>query len=712
MGTTPADAAASRPLGDLDLGGTWRALEADDVLRRSFADPDLDDDGWDALPVPGHWRSTSAFADSDGPLLQRRRFVARPPDGGMRAWLVLDGLFYQGDVWLDGGYLGDTEGYFVRHTFEVTRALRTQHEHTLAVEVTCAPQLNPTGKRNLTGVLQPGPEWNPGGIWRPVRVEHTGPVRARSLRVLCREATPERAVVALRAELDSDAARSVCLRTRVAGAEDMALRSVAEGANFVDWTIAVDRPRLWWPHALGDQPLEDVVVEVEVAGVVSHELTRRVGLRSLAWRDFVLSVNGERLFLKGSGLGPTRRALSDATPEELRADVARAREAGLDLVRVQGHVTRPELYEAADELGVLVWQDLPLQGGYARGIRPQAVRQAAAAVDHLGHHPSVAVWCGHDEPVPTGGATPAAAPRDLVRLALAHQLPSWNRTVLDRSIRRELERADPTRPVLPHSGVLPSPGSGGTDAHLSLGWRHGDERDLPALLRAVPRLARFVSGFGAQAVPEAAGFMDPARWPDLDWPRLVRAHGLELEVFERVVPPGASPTFEAWRSATQSHQAAVVRHHVEHLRRLKYRPTGGFCHLLLADGHPAVSASLLDHERRPKEALAALAAACRPVVVVADRPPAVVVPGDDLHLDVHVVSDLREPLAAEVVARLAWAGDERSWRWTGEVDADAVARVGTVAAMVPDEPGPLVLTVSLRAPGHVVDNRYLARISP
>ena len=43
--------------------------------------------------------------------------------GGRRSWLVLDGLFYEGDVWLDGSYLGATEGYFFPHWFEVTDAL-------------------------------------------------------------------------------------------------------------------------------------------------------------------------------------------------------------------------------------------------------------------------------------------------------------------------------------------------------------------------------------------------------------------------------------------------------------------------------------------------------------------------------------------------------------------------------------------------------------
>ena len=116
-------------------------------------------------------------------------------------------------------------------------------------------------------------------------------------------------------------------------------------------------------------------------------------------RSWIASVNGERLFLKGSNHGPTRMALAEATPAELARDVELAGDAGLDLLRIHAHITRPELYDAADRAGLLLWQDFPLQWGYARGIRKQAVRQAEAAVDLLGHHPSIAVWCGHNEPM-------------------------------------------------------------------------------------------------------------------------------------------------------------------------------------------------------------------------------------------------------------------------------------------------------------------------
>ena len=491
----------------------------------------------------------------------------------------------------------------------------------------------------------------------------------------------------------------------------------------MEWTLTVDRPDLWWPRALGDATLHDLHVQVRLAadegGGVSDERRLRTGLRQVRMRSWVTSVNGERIFLKGSNLGPTRMALAEASVDDLTRDVTLACEAGLDLLRVHAHITRPELYDAADAAGLLLWQDLPLQWGYARGIRKQAVRQAAAAVDLLGHHPSIAVWCGHNEPIamdndPGMWGDPQAVRRLAVKVAAAQELPTWNKTVLDRSIKRALEKGDGTRPVIAHSGVLPHPPLlDGTDAHLYFGWYHGEERDLPGFMRAIPRMARFVSEFGAQAVPADAAFCEPERWPDLDWERLERTHALQKAVFDRRVPPDAYPTFDSWRTATQEYQATVVRRQIEALRRIKYRPTGGFAQFCFADGHPAVTWSVLGHDRAPKLAYEALQAACRPVIVVADRLPATVAPGDALALDIHVVSDLRTQVDdAEINATLTWEGGRRRWRWNGDVPADGCERVGTIQIVVPEAPGPFVLSLTCAHGDEQADNRYDALDHP
>jgi beta-mannosidase len=220
---------------------------------------------------------------------------------------------------------------------------------------------------------------------------------------------------------------------------------------------------------------------------------------------------------------------------------------------------------------------------------------------------------------------------------------------------------------------------------------------------------RFVSELGAQAVPDSADFMEPERWPALDWDRLRDHHALQPEVLDRHVPVGAHATFGSWREASQRYQATVLRHQVEALRRVKYRPTGGFCMFLLADAQPAVSWSVLDHERVPKLGFHALTEACRPVIVVADRLPAAVAAGQALALDVHVVNDLHHGLdGARVTATLTWPTGSHHWCWEGDVPADDCIRIGTIQFVVPDTleiTDLVVVDLTLEADDVVATNR-------
>jgi beta-mannosidase len=655
-----------------ELDGSWLACEAEGDLHQRFVDPAFDDTGWLPITVPGHWRTTPAFAGSDGPVLYRRRFPARSLPDDRRRFLTLAGVFYYGDVWLDGAYLGATEGYFAPHTFEVTEAARSgADEHVLAVEVACPKEGDRSAKRMVTGVfshwdaLDPG--WNPGGLWRPVRISESGPVRLAGLRCLCIEATEDRGRLLLSLTVDSPTGPvPVRLRARIEGpgvsVDAEQDQTLATGVNQLSWTLEVDHPPRWWPWRYGPQPLVDVTVDVEYAGARSDRRTVRTAFREVRRDGWRFHVNGERLFVMGSNQGPGAMALGEADPAVLAADVTRAVGANLDMLRVHAHVTRPEVYAAADEAGLLLWQDVPLQWGYGRGARKPAANQARALVDLLGHHPSVVVWCGHNEPYPGPSESGAAPEKWRNRASLL--LPSWNKDVLDRSVARAL-RSDPTRPVVTHSGVPPGLVREGTDSHLYFGWYLGAMGDMAAVLRRWPRLARFVSEFGAQAVPESAGFMEPHKWPDLDWERLAARHNLQFQHFARFVPPDEYATFDDWRAATQEYQAALIQLQIEDLRRLRFRPTGGFLQFCFADGHPGVTWSVLDHDRRPKTGHEALAAACRSVLPMVDPRTG----------HVHVANELRSPFpGAEIEVETGGA----AWHFGGDLAADSLAYVGRV----------------------------------
>ena len=149
MSPTPETPTLRPPeLGPVDLSGRWRAHVADGDLARRFVEPGYSTADWPEMVVPSHWRSASSFGATDGPVLMRREFDPAPLGPDQRRFISFDGIFYLGDIWLDGHYLGATEGYFFPHTFEITELARdTAHAHTLAVEVASPRQNDRSAKR-------------------------------------------------------------------------------------------------------------------------------------------------------------------------------------------------------------------------------------------------------------------------------------------------------------------------------------------------------------------------------------------------------------------------------------------------------------------------------------------------------------------------------------------------------------------------------------
>ncbi|MEZ5376312.1 MAG: hypothetical protein R2733_07315 [Acidimicrobiales bacterium] len=700
----------------MDLSGSWRAAPLDAELNRSGADPDLDDSGWNTVTVPGHWGETSRFAHAQGPLLYRRQFEHEPTEPGKRSWLALDGVLAQSEIWLDGRFVGDTIGYFVPHQFEITDALNERDQHVLAIEVSCPDQGDSSSKRSLTGSLQSGPlapSGSPGGIWRPVRIERTGPIAIRYARVICQEATDAKAVLRVRLVVDALSAGEARIDTSVTGPDGEAAgggaetHELASGENRLEWKVEIDQPSLWWPAALGSQPLYEVGVAIRTPdNEVSDRRHWRTGLRRISVNNMVWRVNGERMFVKGVSLGPQDRFLGSMDTGVIADDLRSVRDAGLDLVRVHGHVARSELYEAADRQGVLLWQDLPLVGPYATSTRKLARRIARDVVDLLGHHPSVAVWCAHDEPngppLPEPNRSAQIEPPTARRLG-RHLFPSWNRSVLDPLLRREIRSADTSRSVIVRSGSLPLlTDLSASDPHLWLGWHSGTYEDLPELIRQWPRLGAFLGGFGSQSVTVAD-------W-DEDAPQFASA---QAGAFDRYVPRRAYADGESWALATRAYQAELLRFHIETIRRLKYSPAGGFCLLSLIDADPDGGFGLLDHERHRKPAFDAVADACTPVAIVADQPPAITTAGAPIQLAVHAISDLRTTLGnVEVIATATCGSWSHRQTWHGDLPADSCQLIGELAFEVPDLNGQLVIDLSLLAVDRAATNRYHSVVIP
>lgn len=483
-----------------DLDGQWWAAPADESRRRTLPDPGAPMDGWVAVDVPGQWADQPQLEEVRGEVLHRVEFELPAATATERTWLVLDGVAGTSDVWMDGELLGDTDAPYLAHAFEITDVLALHDRRLVALDVSCPPP-RASARRDLLGSLTATGGGPPGGVWRAVRTELTGPVRIGDLQVRCTSASHRRGEFRLRASLDTLIPRTVVVRTTVSSPDGATTdeRSVplAAGLNRQEWTVSVVDPARWWPHSLGSPTTVEVRTEVELAAndpergddPVSHRVVRRSGLRTVVRDTGGWRVNGELLFLLGITLqdrGP------GAPPPDER--LRRAVEAGADLVRVVGRPPSPDVLDLADELGLMVWADLPVVGHQHRSVVPRAVRQARRLVAATSHHPSVALWCCHDRRV---------AGRDLL--------------VGDRALAGAVRTADPDVPVL-----LRAPAA--TTVVRATRSRRTWSRAAPLLVLPVDtghdELARLVGAARSGAHDTAAGVLAPEPSSDGGWDAL------------------------------------------------------------------------------------------------------------------------------------------------------------------------------------------------
>jgi beta-mannosidase len=428
-------------------------------------------------------------------------------------------------------------------------------------------------------------------------------------RVICRRAELR---LELRVDADADAEAVLTVACREAKAEsNVALR---KGPNTLSLPFALDNPPLWWVRDMGLQEMPVARWELRLGErVIAGE--RRFGIRDLRLErtpdergeSFAFRLNGRPLPIRGAHLLPANAL------QPHRSDLAAlglAAEAGVNLVRVWaggGYADR-DLMSRCDQLGILVWQDLPfleapypLDDARLEGVLEEVRQQAR----RLRAHPSLALWCG---------LTGAAEGRDEGEWADRLGTPRAIAETRTRQARifgeilpRTLAELDPFRPYLPESPRL----GWRREASYRMGdlWYRGLEEGLESLEIAQGRTGRFLSGFGAVSHPSPAVMR---AWPaspeaDLGDPEayLTSASRTAEILAHRMGEEGLRPAGPAARAfASRWLQAEAVRI----LASAQRDDPGGAGSILwhLNDCWPASSAAVVDFTGDPKPAYFAL----------------------------------------------------------------------------------------------------------
>ncbi|GAB4477530.1 MAG: glycoside hydrolase family 2 TIM barrel-domain containing protein [Anaerolineae bacterium] len=763
----------------IDLDGEWYYKAEDNP---AFAGPELNHEGWPRMDIPQNW--FLAGLDHHGVVWFRRSFTYNPRKG-YYATLCFDGVDYFADVYLNGVHLGHHEGYFEPFRLDATGHLR-EGDNILAVRVESPfEEPGPQGwhmyKRLIKGVLnhhdcRPGGGWsaelgqsyNTGGIWNSVRLVQHGPITIEQV-MLEADLESNPPVLYAIARIKNRLPPRVAFYSLHCAPENFDLQAgysqqnvpfvLPHGESLQIFPMAVSDVRRWEVWERGFPHLYRVTLDLADISTTPLDSTTQVfGFRTVEvdegyrWR-----VNGRPFFPRGSNYIASQWLSETISPGVAAAeshpfpapehapplpdgmtwferDVALMKQANLNTIRVHAHVLPPQFYEACDRAGLLVWQDFPLQWGYVDTpeFHAEAERQIIAMVNLLYSHPSIAVWCCHNE-------SPSDTPWMAEEAGGDHD-PDHNR-VLDAHLEQVVRDLDAGRYVHRSSGT--------GDGHAYPGWYYGHWRDYSGIPGAP-----FPTEYGAQGLPvyETLTHMLSRLGPDAGYADLMsfRDWLLSLDRYRdlRIVPAveetpeelhRAREAWLAWRfhdfqpaetfekngiqpgesladliAASQDYQAWVIQYATECYRRHKGEGVAGLFQFMLVDPWPAITWSVLDYWRVPKPSFEALRRAMQPVLPSLDIVRELGA-GRPLEADLVVVNDLLQDYPGAVVSwSLAAEGGEElaAGSLTVDVPADGVSS-GQVIAFPPLAEGRYCLVLALHGPEGALlgENRYALSVA-
>ena len=452
----------------LSLDGRWRFAHADrpDDRDPDFHRTDLDDSGWDTIPVPSVWQLhghdrpiylniTYPYWGPNGlgenpqppaaptrynPVGQYRRTFTVPASwSGRRTFLHFEGVKSAHYVWINGELVGYHEDSFSPAEYDITPHLKPGTNQ-IAVEVyrySDGDWLEDQDMLRLAGIFRsvylfstPVVHLRDFKLETPLGDDHTSAELSvtASVRDYGGGATgsAEASTGYGRGSAGSGGRYTVDTLLYDADGHSVWSRPLQQtvdlapgGEATVRAAKAVPAPRLW---SAEDPYLYTAVLRLrDPAGKVIETLSHRVGLREFALKDGLMRINGRPVSFRGTNrheMHPDRGTA--LTRADLVEDIKIIKRMNINSVRTSHYPNNPQWLELADEYGLYLVDETNLE---THGIRSEypgdhadwsaaCVARAQNMVHRDKNHASVVIWSLGNE---AGGGSTFVAMHDWIR---------------------------------------------------------------------------------------------------------------------------------------------------------------------------------------------------------------------------------------------------------------------------------------------------------
>ena len=601
---------------ELSLNGTWayRTDPGNEGIRKQFFSASYDASSWKIMPIPSQWYVQGL--DYHGVVWFRREIQVPKDFPGRIAELNFGAVDYEARVWVNGVYVGRHIGPYTSFKINVTSALEKGRPNLIVVRVDCP--LDPGYENYKTliegnttdDIIMPyGREGSMGGIYRPVVLRGRGDVGIDELWATTNVSQDlEHANVTVKLNLENALpsgkaeVRATLLEPDHPGAaarEFTASKQVNldSGRISIELPLEIDNPVLWYPWEQGVPYLHILKVQVLGNEGISDSQFIRVGLRQVEFneQDHYVLVNHHRVFLKGILNDDIHwRSLMDRRGYFQRINMQKA--ANINIIRMIAHQSQEDMYDLCDQLGMMIWQEMPLQWQYSRSqpIRDEILDVVHDTLVETRSHASIVGWSAWNE-----GGQPEFSDRI---------------TALIRAL-------DGTRPLTRASG------HGEFDVHIYPNMTDGLERRTSLWTGLKLNFVSETGSYGLSSEEDVRAMAgdDYFRFDSVDpiWDNFDSYRWVDDPVFPDAPKPAAWPGdkirqyFLQKIKPSQRFYAQYHKFQYENARAQRFDPTTALIHCRFDDAYPlAYSGAPVNFDGRPKPAYFAIQNANRAVLPI------------------------------------------------------------------------------------------------
>lgn len=348
----------------------------------------------------------------DNELWYQREFTVPSKWKDSKVLLHFGAVDWKADVWVNDVKVGQHTGGYTPFSFDVTAALKKSGTNKLVVKVWDPTDqgFQPRGKQ----VNKPEGIWYTpvSGIWQTVWIEPVPKNHIQSIKT-----TPDIDKRILKVEAlvnDYGSANKVVVKVK----EGTRTIASSQAVNNVPVEVVMpDNMRLWSPD---DPFLYSVEIELwndnkQIDKVNSYAAMRKYSMKRDDKGIVRLQLNNKNLFHFGTldqGWWPDG-LYTAPSDEALRFDVEKTKDLGFNMIRKHVKVEPARWYMHCDQLGMIVWQDMPNgdrgpeweMHNYFTGVERVRSHESETnfrkewkeVIDYLYSYPSIAVWVPFNE---------------------------------------------------------------------------------------------------------------------------------------------------------------------------------------------------------------------------------------------------------------------------------------------------------------------------